>query len=271
MFSEDEFYEIEEYPGLNKSDKDFLRSTRQFFIDNGYLTEHQEIKIKRIKNNPKKRKYKNKRSFKSTRGSIEIPVHILKHLEECLEGESPCNVYLYGSQAYGTAAEESDYDFLVVFEEDKEREQYLSDELDITFKSLKKFRMDFLNGNLNLLEALLCEVKKDFELEITFSANHEFIINVFKRAECSFFKGKRILRGEQSGGELKGRKSFFHCLRQVKLLQQVLLKEEINPRRFKDLYDKIVEKECTKSQVSKLLEKNKNRAWDIYRRRNQKK
>ena len=265
--TEEDFNNIEKYPGLNQSDKDFLASTKKFFLENGYFSEHQQFKLKKLKNNSRKKRYHNKRSYKSTPGKIKIPEHIMAHLEECLKDEDAYNVYLYGSEAYGTAGQNSDYDFLVVFEEEKERDQYLSDELDITFKSQEKFKADFFNGNLNLLEALLCEVKKGFELEMTFSASPSFIHNVFKRAECSFLKGKRILRGDQEAEEIKGRKSLFHCLRQMKLLQLVLLKEEIDPRRFKSLYDKVVGEEYSRSRVSKLLEKNKGRVWSIYKTR----
>ena len=123
-------------PDITNWERMFLESIYNQLKPNKKLSSRQLNKFNEIKDKSNYAKDVREISISHQRNFCYIPEDILNKLNNILKEEKGrYNVYLYGSQMYGIQNINSDYDFLVVFENDIKKEQYVSDEMDITYKT----------------------------------------------------------------------------------------------------------------------------------------
>jgi len=118
---------IQESSSINNWEQGFIKSIAKQVKIKRQLTSRQLSKLDEIKHKVKKVKI-DYRNLKVSHNSnvYYIPECILDKLHEQIKNEkSRYNIYLYGSQMYGTQEFNSDFDFLVVFEDYINKEQYL--------------------------------------------------------------------------------------------------------------------------------------------------
>ena len=182
---------------------------------------YKKLSIKRKK--PYKTKYKRKQRPLGHK----IPKEILNELKKQLDFSENFNCYLYGSKIYKNNPKSNDYDFLVITE--NPREQFLSDNIDISFITPKEFQHRLNIHQINAIECFYLSsdyiVKEDFHFD--------FKINKSKLIKHSLFSSSRSWKKAKTKKE-KGedfylsQKSIFHSLRILKFCISLLN----NPRRL---------------------------------------
>lgn len=126
------------------------------------------------------------------------------------------NVYLYGSNVYGTANEESDVDYIyVVDHQDKSEDQLLLGKTNITIHPAEYFQHKLNNHDVSALECYFLPEKFKIELhKFNFKLDLEKLRRSFsEKSSNSWVKAKKKIDVHQ---EYKlGKKSLFHSLRIV--------------------------------------------------------
>lgn len=231
---------IQESPSINNWEQGFIKSIAKQIKIKRQLTSRQLSKLDEIKHKVKNEKKEYRNIKVSHNSNINyIPQSILDKLYNELKKEkSKYNIYLYGSQMYGTQDFNSDFDFLVVFEKDITKEQYLSDDLDITYKNKKDMIEHLKNGSINFIENIQGLIESDFDLEVDVKLNRRFLLSSINQAEKSLIKGLRYIESEDKAKAYRGKKSLFHSLRILLNAKNLLKNEEIDFHDINELYER---------------------------------
>ena len=232
---------------LTDWEKGFLQSINHQLLKRRNLSSRQINKIDEIKSKAKTKTKTKNIEVKSIEISHQrninyIPDNIINRLDEILERYEyySYNIYLYGSQMYGNQNINSDYDFLVVFNDMiYTPEQYLSDEIDITYKNKSEVIQSISEGNINYIENIQGLIKESFDLKVNLKLNSSFIRNAMRQADKSYYKGLRLSQSSFSSKRYKGKKSFFHSLRIVLNAKNILESGEIDFDKINKLYKKV--------------------------------
>lgn len=139
-----------------------------------------------------------------------IPSKIMNELESIIKTElndDHYNIYLYGSQMYGNTHINSDYDFLIIYDGEIDIPQYISDTIDITYKSKDDFIKYLKEGNINFIENSQGLVKESFPINVEIKIDKAFIKNAINQARNSLYKGIKFIQSNKSSKVYKGHKS----------------------------------------------------------------
>lgn len=254
---------ISKCPDITNWERMFLESIYNQLKPNRKLSSKQLNKLNEIKT---KSNYISKdiREIRISHNKclIYIPEKILNQLREILNKEKgKYNIYLYGSQMYGNQHINSDFDFLVVYEKEIKKEQYISSTIDITYKSKFEVIDHIKNANINFIENIQGLVEENFELEVNLKLDKSFIKNVINQARNSLQKGIRFVNSGDKDKVYKGKKSLFHALRILLNTKNLILKEEIDFDKINNLYEK--SKNYSYQQYKKEFYKNSDKLWNI--------
>lgn len=124
------------------------------------------------------------------------------------------NLYLYGSQVYGTARKSSDYDLVVISQQPPEDQMVIRTpqmELNLNFYTPEKFQELVSRHYIVALECLSSTALKatlSFSFKLDLSTLRE---SISEKSSHSFVKAKKKMEVEQD--ILTGKKSLFHSLR----------------------------------------------------------
>jgi predicted nucleotidyltransferase len=254
---------ISKCPEITNWERMFLESLYNQLKPNRKLSSKQLNKLNEIKT---KSNYisKDRREIKVIHNKCMayIPEAILNQLRDILKEEKgKYNIYLYGSQIYGNQHINSDFDFLVVFEKEIKREQYVSNTIDITYKSKSEVINHLKEGNINFLENIQGLVEGNFEIEVDLILDKSFIKNVINQARNSLKKGIRFINSGDKNKIYKGKKSLFHALRILLNAKNLLLKEVIDFDKINTLYEE--SKNYSYKEYRKDFYKNADKLWNI--------
>jgi len=148
-----------------------------------------------------------------------------------LESNTVLNIYLYGSRVYGTESKTSDWDFIIIVEDDNEKfsvnEQCFpgnDGNSDAVIMTASNFQSKINDHQIHVLECLwlspdkiLLEKRKfSFVLDLTLLR-----IATQKRSGNSWSKtGKKLIQGPDYAPYI-AKKSLFHCLRILQFAVQI--------------------------------------------------
>jgi len=131
-------------------------------------------------------------------------------------GIEPINLYCFGSHVYGTADENSDWDYVAVVDEMPECGSHLeTDEIDFHFYTIKEFQHKLDEHDLRLIEC-------HFNLPVTKIEKQKFTFTLDKnklRQQISFMmnnswdKGRKKIIIEDSFDLRIALKSLFHAIK----------------------------------------------------------
>jgi predicted nucleotidyltransferase len=135
------------------------------------------------------------------------------------------NIYMFGSQVYGTQREDSDYDFIVVACSMLEKQEIRQDNMnihvhtpDIFLNGLKEYQMNYLEcifaPTFAKLQEKMIQPDKNFSLKIDMLK-----YKGMGQSYSAFHKAKeRVLDGEL----FRGVKSLWHSLRILQFFKQII-------------------------------------------------
>lgn len=176
--------------------------------------------------------------------------------------ESPeiLNIYLHGSRVYKTNTDSSDYDFIIVIED----EYYFSENVsegncDFNFYSKTKWIEMCNNNSLDFCECYF--LPEEYKIKETFVP--DFIIqkekiraNFSHISSNSFVKAKKKLVVEKDFAPYIGKKSLWHSFRILMFGIQILSSE------------KIVDYSCANFLYDEII-KNPENEWNYYKEKYQ--
>lgn len=252
---------IEGSKKLSAWEKKFLKDIKsRLSKEEARLSSRQNFKlnqiIKKVDGKNKKHNIKFKRiNFSNKPCKIEIPEDIKEKLFDVLKDEKNYNLYLFGSHIYGTSNEKSDYDFYVIFNGSKKREQHLSDLFDITFIDKETFISNAIDGDINSLEILSGTLIEDFEINISVKINSYFIQKAIAKGKHSLMKGSRLIRKDLD--DYRGFKSFYHSLRILNHVDSLVRNGSLDIKGIKEIY----KKERSKSKFNKEFSNKARGIW----------
>ena len=140
------------------------------------------------------------------------------------------NIYLFGSQVYGTQREDSDYDFIVVACSMLEKKEIRHENLnihvhtpDIFLDGLREYQMQYLEciyaPEFAKIQEKMVQPDKNFSLKLDM-LKYKGMAQSFN----AFHKAKdRIIDGET----FRGVKSLWHSLRILEFFKQIIENEKI--------------------------------------------
>ena len=179
-----------------------------------------------------------------------------KTLESYINDNTVLNIYMHGSRVYGTHTEQSDYDYIVVMEDDSVLVDVLSDEnCDFNFYRKSEWIEMCKENDIDFCECYF--LPDEFKVKETFvpdfKVNVEKLRSSFsKTASNSFVKCKKKLTVEKDFVPYVGKKSLWHSLRILMFGIQILADGKIVDyscaNRF---YKDIVENDCDDWQYFK--------------------
>lgn len=153
------------------------------------------------------------------------------------------NEYCYGSQVYGTATPESDYDYLVVVDGEPLVEEEKLGEHDFHYISKTKFMEMLDNNDIKALECVFLPstsnqiLKESFKPSVTIDPI-KLRHSISATCSNSWVKGKKKILVE--GKKFLGLKSIFHSIRIMEFANQILLFNKIHFDSVNWLYDELM-------------------------------
>lgn len=140
-------------------------------------------------------------------------------LNELKNRDGVLNIYLYGSRVYGTAKETSDFDYIVVVDNDetlKSLENYSGVNEDFTFYTKEQFQEQVNNHEISVLECLFLNEsmieKKTVDFPFTLVLD-KLRHSLSQKSSNSWVKAKKKFIVEESFNSYIGQKSAWHSLR----------------------------------------------------------
>lgn len=133
------------------------------------------------------------------------------------------NIYLYGSQVYGTNNMDSDYDFLVLASSFHEHKEFNDGKYNVHIKTPDIFEDELRNHKMSALECYFAPEfakvrgKKSFD---TFSVKTVTLQRCsLSESHNSWLRGKRMIL---DGDMYRGMKSIWHSIRILMFAKQIL-------------------------------------------------
>lgn len=171
--------------------------------------------------------------------------------------------YMYGSQVYGTANENSDADYLVVVDGEPlvEEEKFGND--DFHYISLQKFQTLLESNDIKALECFYAPDYCKLHLSPSYTRYRilpEPIVTIDPQklrhsisAICSnsWVKGKKKILVENE--KYIGLKSIFHCIRIMEFANQILLINAISYNSMNFIYNDLMELDGEKELLWKKV------------------
>jgi len=147
---------------------------------------------------------------------MDIKEQVLNRLKR--EGIEVINLYLYGSRVYGTASNDSDWDFIVVCKDDITGKQIKHKLYDITFYQEEDFVEKIEVHEISVLECLFLDESqmwiKNKSYRSYFNLNKSKLrTSISTKASNSWVKAKKKVEVEESYDLNTAQKSLFHSLR----------------------------------------------------------
>jgi len=149
----------------------------------------------------------------------EILITYVLKKEYDIDNDDILGIYQYGSRVYGTAAEKSDWDFVVITKSANLKSEYSSDNLDIQLMDIDTYIHKLKEHDIMAMETYYSNIEKipireidvDFVLDLpTLRKSVSSVCN------NSFVKFKKKLTLENEDNYI-GIKSLFHSLRIAEL------------------------------------------------------
>lgn len=165
---------------INRWEKNFLKSIYHQIKPNKKLSPRQLNKFDEIKNKIRTKENTQTCTLAHKMITTYIPSKIMNELESMIKqrlNDDHYNIYLYGSQMYGNTHINSDYDFLIIYDGEIDIPQYISDTIDITYKSKYDFIKYLKDGNINFIENSQGLVKESFPINVEIKIDKAFIKN----------------------------------------------------------------------------------------------
>lgn len=135
------------------------------------------------------------------------------------------NAYVYGSNVYGTANSLSDNDFIFVVKS-KEREQFKSENINISYYTLDEFQKLIDRHEISALECLFLidsfKLKESYKFE--FNLNKSVLrSSLSEKSSNSYVKSKKKLTVNRDYNYFGGIKSMFHAFRIINFGIQICM------------------------------------------------
>lgn len=135
------------------------------------------------------------------------------------------NVYLYGSRVYGTAEEQSDYDFIVVASSLNEATEIRKKNFNIHIHTPDKFRKDLFDHDIKSFECIFAPDFARLQEKVQYN-DKNFILKPkqlkYKLMSQSFWSFKKAKKNINGVDDYIGLKSLFHSLRILDFGIQIL-------------------------------------------------
>jgi len=172
------------------------------------------------------------------------------------------NIYLFGSQVYGTQREDSDFDFIVVACSMLEKQEFRHDNYnihvhtpDIFLDGLKEYQMQYLEciyaPQFAKLQERMIQPDKNFILKLDM-LKYKGINQSFS----AFHKAKeRIIDGDL----FRGVKSLWHSLRILQFFKQIIDNEKIIDFSSANIYWNMIQEDMEKHS------EGGDDDWDFYK------
>lgn len=128
----------------------------------------------------------------------------------------------YGSRVYGTATEESDYDFIAIDEGSWEKKEFVINNINITRYGINSFKDTLFQNEISALETWFLPVSlcPDIEKLHKWFEGVPFLMNfgtlrssISQKASNSWVKAKKKLTVKEDFNYWVGKKSLFHAFR----------------------------------------------------------
>jgi predicted nucleotidyltransferase len=181
--------------------------------------------------------------------------------------EDILGIYRYGSFVYGTNNKQSDLDYILVANIDKDIIEYKTDRIDITCYSPNKFDSLLEEHEISILECFyqdypLLEYRTSFHLDIS-KMRH----SISSKSSNSWVKAKKKITLNEEDTYI-GFKSLFHSFRILKYAIDIVEKDRIDFIKYddktsmKDFYNEIMElykKETSWETLMELYKQKHNK------------
>lgn len=152
------------------------------------------------------------------------------------------NEYCYGSQVYGTATKESDYDYLVVVDGEPEVEEEKIAENDFHYISKTKFLELLENNDIKALECVFSpsnHILKESFKPIFILDKQKMRKSISAICSNSWVKGKKKIIVENE--KYIGLKSIFHSIRIMEFANEIISNEAIQYESMNWVYRRLME------------------------------
>lgn len=139
------------------------------------------------------------------------------------------NIYLHGSQVYGTATEKSDYDYIVILEDNTPEPNLITyfpnQKVELIFYSKSEWVRRAQENDCDFLECYF--LPEDKKIKETFIPEFKLVkekirSNFSAKASNSWVKCKKKLTVEKDYNPYIGKKSLWHSLRLIRFGIQIL-------------------------------------------------
>lgn len=158
--------------------------------------------------------------------------NLIQHIEEAY-GCSVQGLFPYGSQVYGTAGSQSDFDYIAVIDQNLEQPANLDLpdlNVNITLYSPSLFQQKLNEHEISVLECLFLPpnliLKKTNEFAFTLSLP-KLRAAISAKASNSWVKAKKKMIVEKDYAPYIGVKSLFHCFRIIEFGRQIAIHGKI--------------------------------------------
>ena len=138
-------------------------------------------------------------------------------------------IYKYGSHVYGTTRHDSDYDFIIVTDDDESINNVDVPSVDINSYTLEEFQHKLDNNEMWALECVFSTpVYSKHTFNVTIDI-HKLRAFVSRYSSQTFHKAKKKFTSpyDKEGELLRGKKSLFHSLRVIMFGIQIAKHQKI--------------------------------------------
>jgi len=174
------------------------------------------------------------------------------------------NIYLFGSQCYGTSSDKSDYDVLIIANTPYPEKELVVDNLNIHILSLDRFMEGMKQFNIRNIECLLSpfilQEKIKIPLEIKIPSLRHSISHIVSN---SYVKSKKKL---EIGEYYIGIKSLFHSLRIAMFGTQLAQTGTITDWQCANyIWKNLISKEWTWDELDSFYRQERNKLMTQFR------
>ncbi len=133
------------------------------------------------------------------------------------------NIYMFGSRIYGTAREDSDYDFILVGSAQIARDEKKSKRLNVHIHTTDVFKEDLYKHDIHNLECFYAPDSAILQLKEPFS-DFKIVPNRLKKSVLaeSYSSWNKARMSIRDGNSYRGVKSLWHSLRMLMFAQDIL-------------------------------------------------
>jgi predicted nucleotidyltransferase len=168
------------------------------------------------------------------------------------------NVYIFGSQIYGTASEKSDYDILIVAKTPYQEKELVVDNLNIHILSMDRFLEGLRVNNIRNIECLMSPYILMETIHIPYEINIKGLRHSISHT-CSN-SWVKAMKKMQFGEYYIGIKSLYHALR-ISMFGTQLAKDGAitNWQCANHIWDDLISKEWTWAELASKYQNTRNR------------